>query len=135
MISITVSSLAGTETFYPHECADFFEGLRDRYERIVSFHLSTELSGNDNSTMAALNLMLEEDARRGKVVDLRSVSASLRRSIKRWICCAKTATWRAWEGKSGLIWITASWGLRSGIQPNYKRAVGSAHWRRSWAEC
>ncbi len=66
-----------TKPFYPHECADFFEKLLDYYDRGVSFHRSTELSGNDNSAIAALNLMFEEDARRVKFMDLQGVSVSL----------------------------------------------------------
>ena len=72
-----------TEPFYPHECADFFERMLDRYDRIVSFHLSTELSGNYKSATAALNLMFEEDARRVKVMDLRGVSVSLGLVVKK----------------------------------------------------
>lgn len=66
-----------TEPFYPHECADVFEKMLDRYDRLVSFHLSTELSGNYNSAMAALNLMFEDEARRITIMDLRGVSISL----------------------------------------------------------
>jgi DegV family protein with EDD domain len=72
-----------TKPFYPHECADFFEKLLDRYDRIVSFHLSTELSGNYNSAITALTLMFEEDARRVKVMDLRGVSVSLGLVVKK----------------------------------------------------
>ncbi len=72
-----------TEPFYPHECADVFENLLDRYDRLVSFHLSTELSGNYNSALAALNLMFEDEARRIKVMDLRGVSVSLGLVVKK----------------------------------------------------
>jgi len=72
-----------TKPFFPHECADFFEDLLDRYDRVVSFHLSTELSGNYNSAIAALNLMFEDEARRIKVMDLRGVSVSLGLVVKK----------------------------------------------------
>jgi DegV family protein with EDD domain len=72
-----------TKPFYPHECADVFEKLLDQYDRVVSFHLSTELSGNYNSAIAALNLMFEDEAQRIKVMDLRGVSISLGLVVKK----------------------------------------------------
>jgi len=72
-----------TKPFYPHECADVFEDLLERYDKVVSFHLSTELSGNYNSAVAALNLMFEDEARRIKVMDLRGVSVSLGLVVKK----------------------------------------------------
>ena len=72
-----------TKPFYPHECADFFESLLEQYDRLVSFHLSTELSGNYNSAVAALNLMFEDEAQRIKVMDLRGVSVSLGLVVKK----------------------------------------------------
>ena len=72
-----------TKPFYPHECADLFEKLLDKYDRLVSFHLSTELSGNYKSAVAALNLMFEDEARRIKVMDLRGVSVSLGLVVKK----------------------------------------------------
>ena len=72
-----------TKPFYPHECADFFEALLEKYDQVVSFHLSTELSGNYNSAIAALNLMFEDEARRIKVMDLRGVSVSLGLVVKK----------------------------------------------------
>lgn len=72
-----------TKPFFPHECADLFEELLDRYDRLVSFHLSTELSGNYKSAVAALNLMFEDEARRIKVMDLRGVSVSLGLVVKK----------------------------------------------------
>ena len=72
-----------TKPFYPHECADIFEALLDRYDRVVSFHLSTELSGNYKSALAALNLMFEDEARRIKVMDLRGVSISMGLVVKK----------------------------------------------------
>jgi DegV family protein with EDD domain len=72
-----------TKPFFPHECADFFEELLDKYDRLVSFHLSTELSGNFKSAMAALNLLFEDEARRIKVMDLRGVSVSLGLMVKK----------------------------------------------------
>jgi DegV family protein with EDD domain len=72
-----------TKPFYPHECADAFEKLLERYDRVVSFHLSTELSGNYNSAIAALNLMFEDEARRIKVMDLRGVSISMGLVVKK----------------------------------------------------
>lgn len=72
-----------TKPFYPHECADFFEKCLDRYERVVSLHLSTELSGNYKSAVAALDLMFEDEARRIKVMDLQGVSVSLGLVVKK----------------------------------------------------
>ena len=72
-----------TKPFYPHECADVFEDLLERYDRVVSFHLSTELSGNYNSAIAALNLMFEDEARRIKVMDLHGVSISMGLVVKK----------------------------------------------------
>ena len=72
-----------TKPFFPHECADVFEDLLERYDQVVSFHLSTELSGNYNSAVAALNLMFEDEARRIKVMDLRGVSVSLGLVVKK----------------------------------------------------
>jgi DegV family protein with EDD domain len=72
-----------TKPFYPHECADYFEDLLGKYDRVVSFHLSTALSGNYNSAVAALNLMFEDEARRIKVMDLRGVSVSLGLVVKK----------------------------------------------------
>lgn len=72
-----------TKPFYPHECADYFEKLLEKYDRVVSFHLSTELSGNYNSAVAALNLMFEDEAQRIKVMDLRGVSVSLGLVVKK----------------------------------------------------
>jgi len=72
-----------TKPFYPYECADVFEKLLEKYDRVVSFHLSTELSGNYNSAVAALNLMFEDEAQRIKVMDLRGVSVSLGLVVKK----------------------------------------------------
>ena len=72
-----------TKPFYPHECADIFEELLDRYDQVVSFHLSTEISGNYNSAVAALNLMFEDEARRIKVMDLHGVSISMGLVVKK----------------------------------------------------
>jgi len=72
-----------TKPFFPHECADLFEELLDKYDRLVSFHLSTELSGNYKSAVAALNLMFEDEARRIKVIDMRGVSVSLGLVVKK----------------------------------------------------
>lgn len=72
-----------TKPFFPHECADYFEDLLEKYDRVVSFHLSTELSGNYNSAVAALNLMFEDEAQRIKVMDLRGVSVSLGLVVKK----------------------------------------------------
>ena len=66
-----------TKPFFPVECADFFEDLLDRYDQIVSFHLSTHLSGNFQSATNARPLMFQEDADRVTVLDLGSVSISL----------------------------------------------------------
>lgn len=72
-----------TKPFLPAECADLYERLLRRYERIVSFHLSTSLSGNYNSACNALRLMGERDAARVKVIDMGSVSISLGLAVKK----------------------------------------------------
>lgn len=72
-----------TKPFFPVECADFFERLLDQYDRIVSFHLSTHLSGNFQSATNALNLMYEDDVDRVTVLDLNSVSISLAMLVKK----------------------------------------------------
>ena len=56
-----------TKPFFPHECADYFEDLLGKYDRVVSFHLSTALSGNYNSAIAALNRVLSYDAGLGDI--------------------------------------------------------------------
>lgn len=72
-----------TKPFYPHECADFFENLLSRYDRVVSLHLSTELSGNYLSATSATQLMFEEDAARIRVLDLKGVSVSLGLAVRK----------------------------------------------------
>ena len=72
-----------TKPFFPVECADFFEDLLEQYDHIVSFHLSTHLSGNFQSATNALNLMSEEEAQRVTILDLGSVSVSLALLVKR----------------------------------------------------
>lgn len=72
-----------TKPFFPVECADFFENLLEQYDRIVSFHLSTHLSGNFQSATNALNLMYEDDVDRVTVLDLNSVSISLAMLVKK----------------------------------------------------
>lgn len=66
-----------TRPFLPGECAALYDSLLETYERIVSFHLSTHLSGCYQSAVSALNLMFEEDADRISVLDTGSVSATL----------------------------------------------------------
>jgi DegV family protein with EDD domain len=66
-----------TRPFLPGECAALYDRLLETYRHIVSFHLSTHLSGNYKSARSALNLMFEEDARRISVLDMGSVSATL----------------------------------------------------------
>ncbi len=105
-----------TRPFYPHECADFFERCLVRYTRLVSFHLSTELSGNYNSAVAALNLMFEDEARRIKVMDLRGVSVSLGMVVKKRLnCCMKTTTWTPWTPAFSPISEIFSWRLQCKI--------------------
>ena len=72
-----------TKPFYPFECADFYEKLLGSYDKIVSFHLSTELSGCYKSALNARELMFSEDAARIKILDLGSVSASLGLVVKK----------------------------------------------------
>jgi fatty acid kinase fatty acid binding subunit len=72
-----------TKPFFPVECADFFENMLETYDTVVSFHLSTHMSGNFQSATNALNLMYEEDAERVKVMDLGGVSISLALLVKR----------------------------------------------------
>ena len=66
-----------TKPFYPFECADCYEKLLGSYDKLVSFHLSTELSGCYKSAVSGRRLLFREDADRIKVLDLGSVSVSL----------------------------------------------------------
>ena len=66
-----------TAPFYPYECAELYDDLLQQYDDVVSFHLSTELSGNYKSACTARQLLFEEDARRVHVIDLGAVSVSL----------------------------------------------------------
>lgn len=72
-----------TKPFYPFECADFYEKLLGKYDKIVSFHLSTELSGCYKSAVNARNLLFSDDAERVKILDLGSVSVSLGLVVKK----------------------------------------------------
>jgi DegV family protein with EDD domain len=66
-----------TTPFYPHECADLFEKLLRQYDRVVSLHLSTHLSGCYKSALTALRLLPPALEERVTVVDLKNVSVSL----------------------------------------------------------
>lgn len=72
-----------TKPFYPFECADYYERLLGKYDKIVSFHLSTELSGCYKSAVNAHNLLFSDDAERIKILDLGSVSVSLGLVVKK----------------------------------------------------
>ena len=72
-----------TRPFLPGECADLFDRLLEQYHHIVSFHLSTHLSGNYLSGVRSLDLLFEEDARRVSIVDMGSVSATLGLAVKK----------------------------------------------------
>ena len=72
-----------TKPFYPFECANYYEKLLEKYDKIVSFHLSTELSGCYKSALNARNLLFSEDAERVKVLDLGGVSVSLGLVVKK----------------------------------------------------
>jgi len=72
-----------TKPFLPAECADLYERLLARHERIVSFHLSNSLSGNYNSACNALRLLADQDAARIKVIDMGAVSVSLGLAVKK----------------------------------------------------
>ena len=71
-----------TKPFLPGECADLYDRLLEKYERVVSFHLSTHLSANYRSAVNARKLLFEEDAERLSVIDMGSVSATLGLDIK-----------------------------------------------------
>jgi len=66
-----------TTPYFPGECADFYEKLLERYDRIVAFSISTHLSGCYRSATNCLNLLYEDEARRIKIFDLGGVSLSL----------------------------------------------------------
>jgi len=72
-----------TKPFYPFECADYYERLLGKYDKIVSFHLSTELSGCYKSAVNARKLLFRDDAERIKILDLGSVSVSLGLVVKK----------------------------------------------------
>jgi len=59
-----------TKPFYPFECADYYDRLLGKYDKIVSFHLSTELSGCYKSAVNAHKLLFSDDAERIKILDL-----------------------------------------------------------------
>lgn len=62
-----------TTPYFPSECADIFEKLLLKYDRIVSFHISTELSGNYQSAINSLNLLFADEAEKIKVIDTHNV--------------------------------------------------------------
>jgi len=72
-----------TTPFFPSECADFYEKLLGRYDRVVSFHLSTHLSDNFRSANSSLNLLYGNDAERVQIIDLESVSISQGMIVKK----------------------------------------------------
>jgi len=72
-----------TKPFFPFECADYYERLLGKYDKIVSFHLSTELSGCYKSAVNAHKLLFSDDAERIKILDLGSVSVSLGLVVKK----------------------------------------------------
>ena len=72
-----------TSPYFPSECADFYEKLLFKYEKLISFHVSTELSGNYQSALNSINLLMEEDASRITVIDSGNVSIGQGLFVKR----------------------------------------------------
>lgn len=58
----------------PAEYADFFDNLLQKFDVVLSFHISDRLSGCYKSAQSALNLMDEKDAERIRLIDTGSVS-------------------------------------------------------------
>jgi DegV family protein with EDD domain len=56
----------------PSEYTDLLENLLERYDRLVSFHVSRELSNCYTSVQSAIRLMFDDAARRIVPVDTRS---------------------------------------------------------------
>ena len=62
-----------TTPYFPSECADIFEKLFNKYDRIISFHISTELSGNFQSALNYLNLLFDDEVAKIDVIDTQNV--------------------------------------------------------------
>lgn len=67
-------SLAETRAAAPAEYADLFESLLQRYDRVLSFQLSTHLSDCYQSAKNALNLLDPDEAKRVDVYDTGTLS-------------------------------------------------------------
>ncbi|MCF8036587.1 MAG: DegV family protein [Desulfobacteraceae bacterium] len=72
-----------TTPFYPYECTKLFDSLLQRYDEVVSLHLSREISGNYKSAWSAREFMGDQDAQRVHILDLGSVSISLSLLVKK----------------------------------------------------
>ncbi|MFW6082154.1 MAG: DegV family protein [Desulfosalsimonas sp.] len=76
-----ISNLRGkknvyTSPFYPYECTKMFDKLLEDHDEVVSFHLSSQLSGNYKSACSARNFMGKDDSGRVHIIDLGAVSIS-----------------------------------------------------------
>ncbi|MBW1644116.1 MAG: DegV family protein [Deltaproteobacteria bacterium] len=123
-----------TTPFFPSECADFYEELLTRYDKIVSFHLSTHLSDNFRSAKSSLNLLYDNDAERVHIIDLESVSISQGMIVKKAIDLIKgNCELSALENllkpymKSTRMWFTVddlAWLKKGGRVSSFSAFVG-----------
>ncbi|MFW6283793.1 MAG: DegV family protein [Desulfosalsimonas sp.] len=72
-----------TTPFYPFECTQLYDRLLQKYDEVVSFHLSKHISGNYKSACAARQFMGEKDAARVHILDLENVAVSLALVVKK----------------------------------------------------
>ena len=67
----------------PSEYADIMENLLQRYDRLISFHVSQELSNCYTSMLSAIRLLFDEAAERIIPVDTRTCTAGQALIVKR----------------------------------------------------
>jgi DegV family protein with EDD domain len=72
-----------TRPFFPGECADFFERLCERYDKIFSFHISDQLSGNFKSAKSSIHLLFEDQAAKLNLIDTGNVSVGQGLMVKK----------------------------------------------------
>jgi len=123
-----------TTPFFPSECADFYENLLTRYDKIVSFHLSTHLSDNFRSAKSSLNLLYGNEADRVNIIDLESVSISQGMIVKKAIDLIKDDCKLSALGnllkpymKSTRLWFTVddlTWLKKGGRVSSFSAFVG-----------
>lgn len=63
-----------TSPLLPNEFADIFENLTDRYDHLISLHISSKLSGNFASAKNSLRLLYPDQADRITLIDTGNVT-------------------------------------------------------------